>query len=473
MAAFQLKGVSTKVDSCSGLIAQAAYRAHRRLSAEHKRWVDPEDLMQQALMEAVAAEKRYRKDGGAKYSTYLHTGLFFDLSKTYTDRLKQKMRTSTGIVELDAPLASEDGRTFQVADNRQNAAAMRDVRRRALFGLEDLCRWVSPKARLVLVRVLLCGAKLRDRERSCLTELSQGVAKIGLKWEDLAVLLDDERVRKMALNQLVRRGIVGITDTDTRILECVSCEGQFSLSDVREGRYFAVSSTCRACYLRLHKDPDVCFGKLKTKGQEGYSENDVECRLHCDDKDACRSFVALDTATKPCHSKDRRRFTMANEDTDELEDVDFEEDAKPVKASKAASKTAAKKPAKAAKAKVEDDEEVAPKEVGGQWPWKRGSVMRWMFQQAYGGEKRETLEKEIKRAGHDPALMIRCLRAGKSGKATVTHTWKLNEEGGGIRPYAIVFHGKAKKTEKAEKPAAKKTVKKAAVKKAVAKKKVA
>lgn len=446
----ELKGISPAVDSCAGLIAQQAYRVHNKLAKEHKRWVDPEDLMQEALLEAVQAERRYKPGKGAKYSTYLYNGLFFELRKNYVDRLRLQKRHSVSILELDAPIDPEGTSTFQVADKSVLIEAELNSERRAVYGIAQLCRAVSAPARLVIVKVLLCGKKLAINERVYLPELAEAASKIGAQWGDLAVLAENEKIRQMALNQLVSSGIVGLTETDARVLECIRCEGQFTLSDVRSKRYFVAPMTCRTCLRKLKADPASCFGKTKTGDQEGYSEADVECRLHCRANAACKEFQTKDSI-----------MAKKNNVVEEIADVDFEEAPEPVKkASKKEAKVEAAtkaKPAKAAKEPAAEqmpadevkfwtkyDETDAPTEVGDEWPWKSGSFMRRMFQHAYHGIKKEELEKRFKSAGRKAEIFFRVLRSGKSGKGVITHTWKLNEEGGKMRPYDVKYLGKSK-----------------------------
>jgi hypothetical protein len=477
----KLKGISGAVDSCSGMIVQQAYRAHNKLSAEHKRWVDPEDLMQEALLEAVQAEKRYKPNRGAKYSTYLHTGLFFELSKNYTDKLRQQKRTSVSIVELDAPLNDSTDSTFQVPDKCILSDSVLTNQRRAVYGVVQLCRAVSAGARLVLVKILLCGKRLDEGDELFAPELAEAASRVGAKFADFELLAEDEEIRKMALNQLVNDGIVGLTDeVDTKLLECVGCGGRFSLRDVREGRYFITSMRCRVCYRDLKRDQTSCFGKTKTSKQEGYSEADVECRLHCRDKAACVQFQ------RKRDSMSKAVDEVVEVEEDELAGVDFEEKpakkatktSKPAKAAKATKKSAKaeksdEKPVTGAAAEfwTKYDEVEAPKEVGGEWPWRAGSLMNRMFQHAYHGVKREELEAQFTKLGRDAKMFIRLLRSGQSGKGAITHTWKLNEEGGKIRPYDVKFHGKEGKAKEAKPKAAKKATK--AVAKTAAKKKAA
>lgn len=471
-----VKGISPGIDSCAGLLMQQAMGAYRHLSAEHKRWVDPEDLLQQALMEAVKAERpgRFQEGAGSKFSTYLYTGLRNELSKSYTDRLRQQKRTSFGIVELDAPVPGKDNDAKMELPSPMGDAVDYLRVRRGIAALEALCRGCSATSRILLVRGLLFGLPLRAEELGRLAE-AQGVAKrLGIQWGDLTVFQKSEKSRRLALIQLVRGDIVGSADTDARVLECIECSGQFPLSAIREGRYVVSTMTCRACYRALKKSPGRCFGKVKGGGIEGYSAEDVECSTHCMDREVCKAVISKQGVGK----------TMV--DT-ELDDVEFDATEKPAK--KAASKAVkgktekAVKAAKASKKAKEEDDDPAPAEVG-KWPFKNGSVMRWMFQTAYAGIKREAFDAAMKKSGRLAKTTIdqwlKVLRSGKTnnkaGAPPPTHTWKLNEEDWRLKITDVKYHGKAarkvadgtKAATETAKPA--KKVEKKAEKPAVAKK---
>src|ERR1035438_4605171 len=55
----KLLGISEEIDSCAGLITQSANRTYRRIAPEHKRWIDPEDILQDGLLAAVLSQKKY------------------------------------------------------------------------------------------------------------------------------------------------------------------------------------------------------------------------------------------------------------------------------------------------------------------------------------------------------------------------------------------------------------------------------
>lgn len=430
-----LKGISPLVDSCAGMIAQQAYKAHRLLPQEHKRWIDPEDLLQNALLEAVAAEKRYDPSKPAKYSTYLMTGLQYALSKEVS-ATRVLSRASRGMVELDAPVSVSEGetRTREVKSDAVGVDVSHEVRRRAVYGLCALCQRVSAECRLVIVKTLLFGRRLESWELVLVMDEAMPVAaQLQLRWADLAVLREDEICRKMALIQLVRNAIIGLTETDARLLECVRCSGQFPLSAIREGRYVVSTMTCLACYCELKDLPfnESCFGKPSDTG--GYDPKDVNCQIHCRDRLICRSVaegenIVADTETKEA-----------------LKDVDFEEEETPKK--KKTTPKAEKANKAETKSKASDEEEdpdngPSPKEVGPRWPWKRNSHMRNAFAWIYQNKPtEEEFVKAFKKVGANTAGLLRLIRKGRSGKGFITHTWKVDEQGGRLKIHDVKYLG--------------------------------
>lgn len=466
-----IQGISTKVDSCAGLISQAAFRAHQSLKPEHKRWIDAEDMLQDALLEAVQAEKRYKESAPAKYSTYLHRGLFYCLRKNYYDRFQLQKRNAAAIIEIDAP-KYDDGPIYEVVDRRPVVEVQVTQIKRAVNALEAFCRAVSPATCMVTVRGLLFGETInleqkvvaggrgyggvtgRKMERLgdlVSRESAVAVQKLGIQWEDFGVFAGSEKSRKMALIQLLRSGIIGSTDTDARLLECIGCSGRFTLSDVRDGRFTVLTMTCRVCYQEMAEDPGRCFGKTKTTDQEGYSDKDVECRLHCLDRKVCGKFTL--TKGDKVMAKKAVKEAKGSAAVEELDDVEFDEveDVAPVKAEKKpkgksgkadkAKAVTAEKPEKA-KAKKAVKEEDVPEDVV-EWPYRAGSLMRWIWQSFYNGIKRSEFESQLTQNGHKPEKWITWMRRGANGlkKGRATHTWKVNEEGGRFKLHAVKYVG--------------------------------
>jgi hypothetical protein len=296
--------------------------------------------------------------------------------------------------------------------------------------------------------------------------------------ETLKTLFMEEKSRKKALERLGEFVTIGMgKEMEARILECVRCTGRFSLLDVKSGRYVVETLTCRTCHKQMQKAPvtESCFGKEKTSTTEGYSEADVECRLHCRDRKVCRQFI-------------QKGNTMPDE-KDPLEGVDLDavDATAAAVAKKKTAKAAPKKEAAAKKAKAEKAEklkktaaaEKAPKEpakekkvstprqvkektedeidrdkflakhpeCGPRLPHKNGSTMQYCFRQALEGVKAAKLQKEIEELGYSWGIMLMVLRRGFTGEKRQTHTWKLNEEGGYFKLENVKYVGTRKADE--------------------------
>lgn len=448
MLQHHIEGVTPNIDSCGAMIAQKAMRAYKGISEAHKRWIDPEDMVQEGLVAALSVEKSYKPSGGAKFSTHMYTGLDWHFSRTYTGLTQ--LKRDGGVTELDAPLGNETETT--------GADLLADPTNGGIDGPEiinyvnsfiSLCRAVSQKAIVVLVRGLLFSDTRRATPEVC-AEIGAKALKLGIGMDDFRVVGQDEKVRKKLLTLVSTDVTMGMeTESSLRCLECTRCEGQFSIAAIREGRFFVSSMTCWVCHREMQAAPSTisCFGKAKQNGQEGYSKADPECRLHCPDRAVCRKFVKepnkmkfADAAVKPT-----------------VEDVDFtevEEKAKTkAKAGKAkAGKTEKKekkaaKPAKAAKAakpekvkKEKVDDDPAPKGLS-KWPFKSGSVMRYLFKQLLAGADKKEIQKEIEKSGHNWPLMIGIMRREYAKKKKFT--WKFDESGSRFKISDVKEHKNA------------------------------
>jgi hypothetical protein len=166
--------------------------------------------------------------------------------------------------------------------------------------------------------------------------------------------------------------------------------------------------------------------------------------------------------------KDAKAVDKAPKAAKSVEDVDFDgvegtvaEKPKATKTKEKPTKEAkAEKPKKTKTEKVEEDDLPVPAGMV-RWPFKRGSVMRYMFQTMLEGCNAKNLEKEIEGSGHNWKLMLRVFRSGLAGAAIKTHKYKLNEEGGRFKITDVKYIGPkdekpakvAEKTEKASKKA--------------------
>ena len=466
----RITGISPKIDSCGGLIAQKVNAAYRRVPPSHRRWIDRDDVLQEAFVGAMASEKSFRRKGGSKFSTYLYRQLDWALAKMASG-LNREMRDAP-IVELDAPLPS--GRSIvevlpsTVSQTSQLPMAGEQLNAAASF--LALCRGVGDEGAAALIRGLLFSDSKRPEPKIC-AEIGLVASNLHIGLGDLRPIAQDENLRKILLQLTARYVMIGIgAEEALRLLQCVECGGKFSLAAVREGRFYVPTMTCRACYQRLEASPASCFGKEHAPGS-------AECRLHCLDRAVCSNFNKEDKAM----TADETSAAEAVEDVD-LSDV--EDTPKPKKSAKgkkpgkkAPAKKAAKpakpvkaeKPAKAPKAEKEavpftpeaakaylssvvkhiNDPEAAvgtipdaPKELGG-WPYRSGSGYNFVFLRLYLGVTADGLKKleaDLEKAGSSVKRLVGCVtRDGARTKIVngMQVGWKVNEEGGGLKIYDI------------------------------------
>jgi Sigma-70 region 2 len=479
-------GASPAIDSCAGMIAGQALKAYGIIAPEQKRWLDLEDLQQEGMLAALLAERSFVTGRGTKYSTWLFPALRNQMSRVISPLVQRKRDIAPGhLLELDAPLETKEGSLGLELPAPTETGPESCLAEKAIV---RMCTHLGGQAMALVVGGLLTGHLCRGHHRQAwfadvFPEIRSAARLEGVGVEDVATVLRDDFRRKKVLTSLANSDTIGLdTDIDIRVLECVECAGQFPLSALRDGRFVVETSTCRRCYKALQKSSPAksCFGKFKSPTTEGYSEADAECRLHCRDRRVCRQYA----------SKPRERTTIMVDELEdneitELEDADFEgvdqeteekPKAKPAKKAEKAPKPAkAAKPAKAdkpVKAKAPAKEEDAPPpEVGPRWPYKAGSALRTCFQMCYKGCKQKDLIDLLNRTGHKSTvpLMLRNMRHNFYEREITdrfpTHDWKLNEEGGRFKIFAVKYLGKDK-APKAEKPAAKPEPEKKAAKKA-------
>jgi Protein of unknown function (DUF3489) len=351
----QLTGISSHVDSCVDMVMLHANKTYRYLSDANRRWIDQDDLIQEGLITAACiVEPQYESGGPAKFSTYLHTGLRWFYSREFKDKLSQAGRECTGLVELDGLKEEPKGLSHRSSPGQTGDAVQLFI---------QLCARVSGRAVELMVSGLLLGKWSATAKAPILKEIREVAERQGVKMDDLAPLIESESARKKALTMIGTARIIGLgSEMEAWVLECIECGGQCGLSALRSQPqgYFVETMTCRKCYLKMKAaDPDTsCFGKPKTQGQEGYTETDIECRLHCRDRKVCRQFTRekMNPASKLVHPRLERGIQMVEANVEELDDVSFDNLA-PVKA-KAPAKVkpnghdkAAEKPVKQAKSK--------------------------------------------------------------------------------------------------------------------------
>lgn len=457
----QTLGISPNIDSCAGLVAKLALRSYSRLSAEHRRWLDPEDLIQEAYISAHQADLTHVPGAGQKYSTRAFTAIDWGLKHVHTG-LGRSMRRAVELVELDGTTGKQYADATAVLPVDGTSAFKALVATIIRLGPVE----VAQAASTYLVAGLLLGVTSRTTPE-VVELLGRAGREAGVSYQEIRNCATDEKTRKKVLLWASEAVIMNLgAENKLRCLVCVRCDGRFTLAALREGRFSLDTSMCRACYREMADSGQSCFAKE-------FSTNAVECRLHCPDRQHCRSFTPKDhthMSTAKGTTKTKSKPVVA----DELEGLDSElaavdtaaaKTTKPkkvsaeVKAGKSAkakagkSKPAKAKPAKAVKpveAKTAAEpktkkppvvDEAGPAELGGVWPWRAGSVMRFCFRQCYEGtgvshKKFESFfEKGAQAHGYKADYMLKKMRTGLAGKTEKTHSWRLNEEGGRYKIY--------------------------------------
>lgn len=461
-----LKGISPEIDSCVGMIRQQAAHTYRHISPIHRRWLDPEDLIQEGLLAAVQTSQKFdpcrhllpiRSADGSKamakpikYSSYLHNGLHFHLSKIASP-LRQQKRVLAGVLELDAP--KPEGRSsLQLPDTASTPEEIQG----AVTAFLDLCMGMPAPGVILLVRGFVLGTWAEHglhQEIQIITKISEMAEHKGTSPLALRLLSQHQEAQKMLLTQLVESDIIDLGhDMDARILECTNCAGMFPLVAIRTGRFVVPTMTCKTCYTALEQSPLACFGKQ-------YSTEAVECRLHCPDRYVCRAVSQNQSGVSPMTSE---ATAQAAED---LKDVDLSDvqptpskkkpaKAKPNGAAQASAPSPAKKKAaakpepkpKAAKP-AKQEEDPPPPECGPRWPFKRNSIRGYAFARALKGVKASELKEIVEKQKFNWDLVLRNLRRAPHTSAAVnrTHTWSLSEEGGRLKIHSVKYIGEKKK----------------------------
>lgn len=362
-----LSGITPRVDTCVPMIVQQARRVYQGMDACNKRWMDEEDVIQEGALAALKADRTFVADGIShgqsyqiKFSSYCYKVLFTNLHDTFIKGYKATKRV-TDMKEIDAPI--KDSETDRIRDSifGESHEDNQHYEQAQLF--VRVCQLVRGPAAELLISVMIGGSPIGMRAIGtvrALTLLRKAVALLGVTYEDFHGFVKNVSARKIALTMLAG-GVTMVPglDIDARVLECIECRGQFSLRDVRSGKFVADTLTCSNCYKQMAEAPAEisCFGKPKTDKHEGYSEKDIECRLLCMDRNACKQHL----------TSGKENAMSENEvvETDELEDADDligdtfdDEPVKPVK--KVNKAKSASKPAKKAEAKKPSKKEAKP-----------------------------------------------------------------------------------------------------------------
>lgn len=457
--------ISERIDGCERLIAQKAHVAYARLDVNDKRWIDIEDVLQEGRLMAVDAESSYldvrfvKRGGAAKPTTKYSTWLWGVLERrfiNYNSRFQQMKRVTPSLIELDAPLPDGEAREVPSAPTQYDTVAHLDL----VDAFMQLCAALNEPAIVVLVRGLLfANVYGLSANTAICADIGVHAKELGISWSDLAVVGGCENTRKKVLTRISRSGMISEGGEEAlRLLQCTECGGKFSIGAIRDQRFYVDSMTCRACYKGMQQTPSEvsCFGKPKSLDAEGYAAADNECRLHCRDRTVCAKFS--------------KELTIMKNAAADVEDVDFADVEVPAKSAPAEgngkkakpaaakngkkAKPAEEKPAKKdtkkaksddkpAKAKKEKDEDPAPKEVG-EWPYRRGSAMDYIFRQMLKGVGKKAIEKEVTAAGNSWPNMLKIMQRPNHR----CHTWKLNEEGSQYKIFDIKFLGSTPKAKK-------------------------
>src|SRR6266581_3719237 len=86
-----------------------------------------------------------------------------------------------------------------------------------------------------------------------------------------------------------------------KLMPCLLCQKKYSRADIKVGQYFPSTDICTDCYKRGQRQSRKiwCFGKttriVKKAGRKlvlyAYSQDAVECKSECPDREICRLFV--------------------------------------------------------------------------------------------------------------------------------------------------------------------------------------
>lgn len=444
-----ITGVSPDVDSCSAMILGLTARHYRGVKEEHRRWIDPEDLLQEALIAACAAERGHSLEKGAKFSTYCYRGVDMALLDVHVGFLGRKKRTGA-IVELDYKDPDTELPPVVLADTQSDFTQELDI----VASVLALARAVSERAVVVLVRGLLCGDGAATRYPAEVEELRVAATKLQLSYSQLGGIQKSEKIRRKCLTSIGKHVMLSSeSDAKLRVLDCVGCRGRFTIGDVYEDRFVVDTMTCSKCYRGMASESSAlsCFGS--------WNRGDTACRLHCLDRVQCKHFKENSMSAKsdktgkkkvPVEAKGKKVVTIDDMDFGDIPSVKVEETKTVEKKVKAAKSAKADKPEKAAKVKktpaaaktkIEDPDGTPPKEVGWRWPYKANSGMRYLFKKMLEGlsaSQVAKVQKDLEGKSFKWAFLLKCLRQGASGiQPRITHTWRVDETGGGLKIYDV------------------------------------
>jgi hypothetical protein len=456
------------------LVWRLATTAYQRMRPEHRRWIGAEDLAQEAYIGVLAAGRSYVAGRGQKLSTRAWTAAEWRLRHRLT-YLGYHMRTAPGgaLLELDAPV--RDGPSLEVPDKAAVGDGERAyrcfVRTMQAIGPVETAREAA--GCLVSGLLLSRSAALRPEVNDLLVLAAK---RSGVTFDELKTCAEDEQTRRKVLLWSSEAAIMDTGAEKLRCLECVECEGLFTLAQIRQGIFHPEPMVCRVCYDRMAAGTESCFGKE-------YDPTAVECRLHCPDRHQCAGYggkekrtmteetvaaeaapeTAADEAVvvvertskakrkrKPVPEADlKRRKPKAKAETAAVEKPEKPVVKKKKKKIAKPVEEAVRKKKKAKPVAVEQPEAEAPPKSMVVWPWRRNSGLQDSFIACFHGISAKRFEELFQRsakgrkkgrlAEYSHAYMLKHMRAGKAGKTETTHTWEFDESGGRYRIYNVKY----------------------------------
>ncbi len=274
-----LTGTSEKIDSCAGLIRERAESTYNRIRETDRRWIDRDDLIQDNLVSAIKTEQDHCKKRGRrsqKFSTHLYNRIMWDSGHLIL-ALSRQMRRASSLLELDAPLPDEET-GYVLPDTTAHeelvASAAVDDRvgafKKLVVAVQTSTAYKREQFRAIehLVRVMLFqrkGPEFGELDQEIQQTLVNAAKKSAISYSDIQGCGEDEGSRKKLLQWAAAAVIMEPgAENKLRFLECVKCRGGFTLTDVREKRYFLEPGMCRTCYGRMQANPQTCFGKVQT-----------------------------------------------------------------------------------------------------------------------------------------------------------------------------------------------------------------
>lgn len=443
--------ISDNVLSCERMITGAAYQVYRSVPERDRRWIAPEDLLQEAFLAAIETEKVWSGALGNKFSTHLHRRLAWWASNRKAGLYTGKRVTK--LVELDAPTGSEDGgsQVESIGDGKDVAS---DYQMK--LDCDALLAAVKPEHGDAMRAYLASGTPIEPKVRAAIRRVASG---IGLTLSDVLPSKHRKAKVKSELRSPVKRAKVSSAQPPW---ECCVCRKNFTDQDAADRRFVRATLVCMACYKAMHRDQGLCFGKPAY-----YSASHPDCSLHCADRVVCSVFVRrilTAAAQKPGSAEPERTPVTAVPSPAEPEReaaelcpavVSESVPAEPERPLAAPGPAAAPEPAEPLRKRKRktpvhvpkiDDGEISPPEGIPMWPFRRMSTMRYVFQRMFAGVKESDLLRDTARFVVNPKAIINVMNdcsypVWKPDTRHPTHTWEVvKETDGTLRIVNFRYH---------------------------------